>query len=69
LEDPFNFNPGLVVDLVAQQIQARPVYLASLSNEFYNAAELLELYCIVPELNFYRVFPSDQETGGTCLTG
>ena len=69
LEDPFNFDSDLVVDLVAQQVMTQPVYLASLSNEFYNAAELLELYCIVPELNFYRVFPSGQESRVTCLIG
>jgi hypothetical protein len=73
LEDPFNFNPDLAVNLVDQQIQNRPVYLASLNEEFYNAELLMGRYCIVPELNFYRLYPSkpggELENGITCLIG
>jgi hypothetical protein len=69
LEDPFHFDADLAVDIVEQQIQSRPVFLASLSNEFYDASGLLERYCIIPELNFYRVYPPRRAAGVTCLTG
>ncbi len=58
MEDPFNFNTNLAVRLVEEEVQNRPVYLASLSEEFYNAGFLMTRYCIVPELNFYRVYPN-----------
>jgi hypothetical protein len=58
LEDPFNFNADQVVRLVEEEINHRPVYLASLSEEFYKAGFLMTRYCIVPELNFYRVYPN-----------
>ena len=59
LVDPFNFNSELVVSLIEREIQKRPIYLASLSNEFYNADLLMTKYCIVPELNLYRVYPNE----------
>ncbi len=58
MESPINFNADLAVRLVEEQVQNRPVYLASLSEEFYNADSLVTRYCIVPELNFYRVYPN-----------
>ncbi len=69
LENPFDFDPHLAVDLVEQQIQTRPLYLASLSEEFYAADELLNRYCIVPELNFYRIYLIESADGMDCLAG
>jgi hypothetical protein len=73
LEDPFNFDPQLVLQLVDEQVPNRPVYLASLSDEFYNASILMKRYCIVQELNLYRLYPSNSGAESTnnieCLTG
>jgi hypothetical protein len=57
LEDPFSFDADRAVRLVEENITYRPVYLASLNQTFYNASFLTSKYCIVPELNFYRVYP------------
>ena len=59
LEDPFTFDSGIIVDKIESQLAKRPVYLASLSEEFYNASYLLREYCIVPEFNLYRVYPQE----------
>jgi hypothetical protein len=58
LEDPSDFDSNLVVSLVEQEIGKRPIYLASLSEAFYAARFLAGRYCIVPELNLYRVHPA-----------
>jgi len=58
MEDPFSFNSDLAVQLVEEHVQNRPVYLASLSDDFYNAGYLKTKYCIVSELNLYRVYPT-----------
>jgi hypothetical protein len=73
MENPFNFNADLAVRLVEEQVQNRPVYLASLNEEFYKGDYLTTRYCIVPELNFYRVYPSGSNAHtvpeDACLTG
>lgn len=58
LEAPFTFDPRLAVRLVDEQVTERPVYLASLDETFYQASVLANRYCIVPELNLYRVYPA-----------
>lgn len=60
--DPFSFDPTLVREAVAANAGARPVYLASLSEQFYAASQLLRDACIVPEHNLYRVYPREEAT-------
>jgi hypothetical protein len=55
-EDPFSFDPQLVLDVIEDAFPARPVYLASLSDRFYSASTLIEMYCIVPENSLYRLY-------------
>lgn len=57
--DPFSFDAQIVVDTIESQISIRPVYLASLSEEFYNASYLIANYCIYPHLNLYRIVLKD----------
>jgi hypothetical protein len=68
LEDPFTFDPRLASDRIAAELSHRPVYLASLSPEFYNGPMLLAQYCIVPENNLYRVYPRDGTEERPCLS-
>jgi hypothetical protein len=58
MEDPFSFDADLAIRLIEDQVVHRPVYLASLSEKFYRASYLAKDYCIVPELNLYRVYPT-----------
>jgi hypothetical protein len=67
LEDPFRFDPVLATGVIAAELPGRPVYLASLSEEFYNAPLLLAEYCIVPEHNLYRIYPPDEAKERPCL--
>jgi hypothetical protein len=60
LEDPFNFDPALATAVIAAELPHRPVYLASLSTEFYDVARLLAAHCIVAEHNLYRVYRHDE---------
>ena len=62
-DDPFSFDSQSVVDMIERSIATRPVYLASLSDRFYAASQLIETYCIVPENNLYRIY----ERGDTTL--
>jgi hypothetical protein len=55
-QDPFSFNPQLVLDVIDASFPEHPVYLASLSDRFYAAAKLVDSYCIVPENNLYRLY-------------
>ena len=55
-EDPFYFDSQLALDLIEQSFPEHPVYLASLSDKFYASSKLVELYCIVPGNNIYRVY-------------
>ena len=60
-EDPFSFDNNLAIAKVADKLLLRPVYLASLSRDFYAASTLLETYCIVEEHNLYRIYLRDDE--------
>ena len=60
-EDPFSFDNNLAIAKVADNLLLRPVYLASLSRDFYAASTLLETYCIVEEHNLYRIYLRDDE--------
>ncbi len=55
-EDPFSFNSQLVLDVINDSFPEHPVYLASLSDRFYSSSKLIEMYCIVPEDNIYRLY-------------
>lgn len=61
-EEPFSFNPQLVFDVIETSLPEHPVYLASLSERFYAASKLLEMYCIVPENNLYRLYQRGNES-------
>jgi len=67
-QDPFYFDPQLVLDVIEESFPEHPVYLSSLSERFYSASRLIETYCIVPENNLYRL---SSKTGNNlqCLTG
>jgi hypothetical protein len=54
--DPFSFDSQLALDTIEASIPNRPVYLASLSERFYAASKLIEMYCIIPENNLYRLY-------------
>jgi hypothetical protein len=58
-QDPFSFDSGLVLALIDDSFPERPVYLASLSEKFYAASELVETYCVIPENNLYRLYLKD----------
>jgi len=53
---PASFDPHLVLDVVEESFSQHPVYLASLSERFYASSKLIEMYCIVPESNLYRIY-------------
>ncbi len=55
-EDPFSFDSRLPLDLIETSFPARPVYLASLSEKFYAASQILEAYCVTPENDLYRIY-------------
>jgi hypothetical protein len=65
--DPFTFDPALAKQVVEEQLPQRPVYLASLSAEFYDAPALMAHYCIVEENNLYRVYADDGQGQRPCL--
>jgi hypothetical protein len=67
LEDPFRFDPALAHAAIAAALPARPVYLASLSAQFYAAPDLLARYCIAPEFKLYRVYPRAEGEQRPCL--
>jgi len=56
-QDPFSFDSQLALDTVETSFPERPVYLASLSDKFYAAPKLIEMYCIIPDNNLYRLYP------------
>jgi len=64
--DAFTFDSSLAVQLVAETISTRPVYLASLSEDFYAASTLAARYCIVVEGTLYRILP-EQGDHPACL--
>jgi len=61
--DPFDFNPRFVHEKIAAALPTRPVYLASLNEEFYAASTLTNDYCIVIENNLYRIDLRNQSDG------
>ncbi len=65
--DPFHFDTALVTGMVHQAVPQRPVYLASLSDSFYAATELLQRYCIVPQHMLYRVYAPGAQGASSCL--
>ena len=65
-EDPFYFDSQLALKAIKDAFPTRPVYLASLSDRFYVASELIKEYCIVPENNLYRLYPNG-DTTHSCL--
>ena len=65
-QDPAAFDNQDVLNVIEESMPDRPVYLASLSDRFYAASKLLEIYCIVPENNLYRIHPKG-ESGLQCL--
>ncbi len=54
--EPFSFDSQLALDQIENSFPEHPVYLASLSDRFYAASKLIEMYCIVPENNLYRLY-------------
>jgi len=66
-QDPFSFDPQLVLDVVEDAFPDHPIYLSSLSERFYSASNLIEMYCIVPENNLYRLY-SKTDKNLQCLT-
>jgi len=56
-QDPFDFDSQLALGVIEDKFPEHPVYLASLSDEFYAASKLMEMYCITPENNLYRLYP------------
>lgn len=66
-QDPFNFDAAQVVALVEQEVPRRPVYLASLSEAFYDAPTLLAQYCIVEADHLYRVYARGDGAERPCL--
>ncbi len=65
--DPFQFEAQLAAQRVDEALPQRPVYLASLSDSFYGAANLLQRYCIVREDHLYRVYETPESAGASCL--
>jgi hypothetical protein len=59
---PGSFDPQLVLDVIEESLPEHPVYLASLSEKFYASSKLIEMYCIVPENNLYRVYPKEEDS-------
>jgi hypothetical protein len=55
-QDPFSFDPQLVLKMVDDSFPQHAVYLASLSEKFYASSKLIEKFCIVPENNLYRLY-------------
>jgi hypothetical protein len=65
-QEPFAFDSQLALDLIEDAFPERPVYLASLSDKFYAASNLIEMYCIIPEDNLYRLY-LDRNSPQACL--
>lgn len=55
-QDPFSFDSQVALNVIKDSFPDRPVYLASLSDKFYAASTLIEMFCIVPENNLYRLY-------------
>jgi hypothetical protein len=66
--DPFDFDAQLALQKIAAELPHRPVYLASLSDEFYAASTILAGYCVVEEYNLYRIYPRVDGDERPCLS-
>ncbi|MEK6223127.1 MAG: DUF2723 domain-containing protein [Chloroflexota bacterium] len=66
LEDPFAFDAQIAINEIENHISGHPIYLASLSEEYYGVSKLAKKYCIVSELNLYRVY--NRPPTANCLT-
>ena len=64
--DPFTFDSQQVLQVIEESFPQRPIYLASLSEKYYEASKLIEKYCIVPENNLYRLYQKEN-TNLQCL--
>jgi len=64
--DPFSFDSQIVLDVIEDSFAEHPIYLASLSDKFYASSKLMEIFCIVPENNLYRLYPR-RNNGLQCL--
>jgi hypothetical protein len=65
-QDPFSFDSRLALDLIEDSFTKHPVYLSSLSDRFYGASKLVEIYCVIPEHNLYRLY-NKENSGLPCL--
>jgi hypothetical protein len=63
--DPFAFDSQLARNLIVAEVSERPIYLASLSEKYYDVAWLMQHYCIIVEHSLYRVMPAGHDTA--CL--
>ena len=66
--DPFQFDSQLAVQQIQDALGQRPVYLASLSEEYYAAESLLQRYCVVPQDRLYRVYMPGEASNEACLS-
>jgi hypothetical protein len=68
-EEPIDFDSSLAVQMVRDELaQNHPVYLASLSESYYQASMLEATYCILPEHSLYRVYPQPPDgDSAACL--
>jgi len=55
-QDPFYFDSQLALKVIEDSFPKHTVYLASLSDRFYSSSKLIDMYCIVPENNLYRIY-------------
>ena len=55
-QEPFSFDSQLALNVIESSFPEHPIYLASLSDKFYAASKLVEMYCILPENNLYRLY-------------
>jgi hypothetical protein len=60
-QDPFSFDSRLALETIQDSFPNHPVYLASLSDGFYGASQLIEMYCVVPENKMYRLYQKENK--------
>jgi hypothetical protein len=58
-QDPFSFDSRLALNVIEDSFPEHPIYLASLSEKIYGASKLVEMYCILPENNLYRLYQKE----------
>ncbi|HKJ37964.1 MAG TPA: hypothetical protein VJ972_04260, partial [Anaerolineales bacterium] len=63
---PASFDSQLVLDVIEESFPEHPICLASLSERFYASPKLIEMYCILPENNLYRLY-SKGDDSSRCL--